>query len=313
MPATRHQYETFVRATPAEVWRAITDPDFTRRYFHGTRFETDLAPGSGHRYVTPDGRDAVDGTIEEVEPGRRLVMTWHVLYDTAMAEEPPSRVEWVLTPANDDGSVTRVTLRHLDLGLSPLTSANVELGWLVVLDGMKTLVETGEPLGAVDLDAPTVPDDHDQHRRLAATANGEAWELLGKLGDEPASEEEAFELLARAWAAAYHWRRAASPDAPQQARAAWLLSRASVVAGDVDAALRHAERCAQLTAASAAAADFDHAYAHEARARALAAAGSLDEAAAARRLAIEIAIADDEDREIVEADLASGPWFGLAT
>ena len=41
-------------------------------------------------------------------------MTWHVLYDAAMAEEPPGRVEWLLTE-NGDG-VTRVTTVHRDLG-----------------------------------------------------------------------------------------------------------------------------------------------------------------------------------------------------
>ena len=39
MPPARHQYETYVRATPAQVWQAITDPAFTRQYFHGTAFE----------------------------------------------------------------------------------------------------------------------------------------------------------------------------------------------------------------------------------------------------------------------------------
>ena len=47
-----------------------------------------------------------------------------------MAEEPPGRVEWTLTPANDDGSVTRVTLRHGDLAMSPKTWENVRIGWV---------------------------------------------------------------------------------------------------------------------------------------------------------------------------------------
>ena len=147
MAAAQHVYETFVRATPDEVWTAITDPEFTRRYFHHTAFETELVPGAGHRYVLPDGTDAVDGTIEEVEPGRRLVLTWRVLYNPAMAQEPPSRVEWILTAANAEGSITQITLRHLALGDSPLTSDNVAVGWNGVLDSLKTLLETGEPLG----------------------------------------------------------------------------------------------------------------------------------------------------------------------
>jgi hypothetical protein len=69
-----------------------------------------------------------------------------------MAEEPPSRVEWILRPANADGTVTRVTLRHLDLGMSPLTSDNVAVGWVGVLESMKSLLETGEGLGDLHID-----------------------------------------------------------------------------------------------------------------------------------------------------------------
>jgi len=48
-----------------------------------------------------NGVPAVEGTTEVLEPPHRLVMTWHVLYDAAMAEEPASRVEWTLSEAAD--------------------------------------------------------------------------------------------------------------------------------------------------------------------------------------------------------------------
>ena len=159
MSAPTHVYEIFVKASPQRVWQAITDPDYTRRYFHRTAIESTFEPGAGYRYVLPDGSGAIDGTIEEVEPEQRLVMTWHTLYDAALAEEPVSRVEWTLTPANDDATVTRVTLRHLDLARSPGTWANVRLGWVGVLDSMKTLLETGDELGAVDTGDGPVADD----------------------------------------------------------------------------------------------------------------------------------------------------------
>ncbi len=58
--------------------------------------------------------------------------------------------------------------------------------------------------------------------------------------------------------------------------------------------------------------DFDLAYAHEAKARALACLGRLDEAAVELRAAYAIQIADDGDRSIIDGDLASEPWYGLA-
>lgn len=310
MAATRHIYESFIRATPGEVWAAITQPEFTRRYFHHTAFTTDLRPGSAHRYVLPDGADAVDGIIEEVEPGRRLVLTWHVLYDSAMAEEPPGRVEWILRPANDEGTVTRVTLRHLDLGMSPLTSNNVAVGWVGVLESMKSLLETGEGLGDLHIDSePSSGDDRSAHRRLAAAANGEAWELLST---DNLDESQRDELVERAHASAYHWRRGADPEAVEQARACWLLARAHIVARNVEPALRQAARCAVLTEGSPGSKDFDVAYAHEARARALALAGRGDDAERERAAALAVPIAAAEDRTIVEADIAAGPWFDLA-
>ena len=53
--------------------------------------------------------------------------------------------------------------------------------------------------------------------------------------------------------------------------------------------------------------DFDLAYAHEATARALKALGRDDEAARSWEAATAVPIADDEDRQHLEEDLAVGP------
>ena len=50
---------------------------------------------------------------------------------------------------------------------------------------------------------------------------------------------------------------------------------------------------------------------YESRARALACLGELDQAREAYRRAGAVKIADEQDRAIVETDLASGPWYGL--
>ena len=79
--------------------------------------------GAPYLFALPDGSPAVDGTIEELDPPYRLVQTWHVRYDPAMAAEPPSRVEWTLTRAGE--GLTRLRVVHGDLARSPLTAANV--------------------------------------------------------------------------------------------------------------------------------------------------------------------------------------------
>lgn len=313
MAATAHMYEIFIKAPRERVWEALTDPEVTKRYFFHTRLESSFRPGEPFRYVIDStDADAVDGVIETFDPPNRLVMTWHVLYDPEMAAEPPSRVEWKLTPANDDGSVTRVTLRHGGLALSPKTWSNVQLGWVQVIDGMKTLLETGESLPDLDV-APGAADATDVegnwHRTEAASANNSVWELLDGREYSPADADD---LLQRAYAAAYHWRRATGATAVNQARASWLLSRAHAVLGHGEVALHHADRCAALTSgAPDDVSDFDHAYVFEAKARALAALGRLDEAGEAYRRAMAVEIADDQDRTIVQGDLAAEPWYGL--
>ncbi len=307
MPATAHIYEIYIHAPLQRVWDALLDPEFTRQYFHGTTFLSDFRPGSGYRNVLPGDRDAVEGVIEEIDPPHRLVMTWHVLYDTALSAEPPGRVEWRLASANEDDSVTRVTLRHGDLALSPLTWEHVRLGWVEILDSLKTLIETGHPMPSVDTAEGLVTGDEVEgtwHRAQAIDANNSVWEML----DDPAPD--ATELLSRAYAASYHWARAEGRAPENAARAAWLLSRCHVVLGHADLALHHADECATVVA-EADLRDFDLGYAHEARARALALLGRDDEATVELAAARSVAIADPEDRAIFDADLASSPWFAL--
>lgn len=311
MTATAHRYEIFIAAPRQRVWDALLGEEFTTEYFHGTRFESTFEPGARFvNRIVESGMAAVDGTIEVIEPPSRLVYTWHVLYDAAMAEEPPGRVEWLLADANDAGTATRVTLRHGDLALSPATWRHVKLGWVAIIDGMKTLLETGRPMPAVDDEASEEQSDVDAawHRHQAAAANNSAFELLDgrELDDDAAAE-----LMDRVHAASYHWARAAGGTPLHLARAAYMVGKATAVVGRGEAALSAADRYERLLAVADDAADFDHAYVHELRARALAAAGRTEDARAERRRAEEFPIADEDDRAIVVGDLSTGPWFGI--
>ncbi len=313
MTATTHLYEIFIRAPRERVWEALVDPDQTVQYFFGTRIESSFRPGEKFRYVIEaDDSDAVEGEIETIDPPHRLVLTWRFLYDEELAAEPPGRVEWVLTPAGDDGQLTRVTLRHGDLALSPLTWAHVRLGWVNVIDSLKSLLETGEPLPRVDTRSETIDAaevEGNWHRAQAIEANNSAWALLDGRDHSPA---EADELLQRAYAAAYHWQRAAGATAANPARAAWLVSRAHATLGQGEAALHHARRCADLTElAGHEAEDFDQAYSYEASARALACLGRMEEAGEHYRRAAAVEIHDEQDRAVFAGDLAAEPWFGL--
>jgi hypothetical protein len=163
------------------------------------------------------------------------------------------------------------------------------------------MLETDPPAG----DTPAAAE---AHRAQAITANNSVWELLNT-ADRTAQDDE--DMVRRAYAAAYHWARAARRGPENEARASWLLSRVHAVLGRGEGALHHAQRCAAACAAGSLG-DFDLAYAHESTARALACLGRLDDAAKSLVAARGVPIADPEDRAIVDNDLAAEPWFGLA-
>jgi uncharacterized protein YndB with AHSA1/START domain len=305
MAITRHQYRVYIKSSVEQVWNAIIDPEFTRRYFHGTAFDAAPVTGQPYRTTMAGGLPAVDGTIEVCEPPNRLVMTWHVLYDAAMEQEPAGRVEWTLTSVGD--RLTQVDLVHGDLARSPLTWAHVRTGWVWILDALKTLLETGDVLPAATADADADADAIDDpagewHRAQGIDCNNSIWELVG----EPASPERDEELLRRAYAAAYHWQRAARSTPVNEMRARYMLSKVHHLTGQAERALHYADAtmalCTELDIA-----DFDLAYAHEARARALRALGRTDEAAGAWAAAKSTPIADPDDKAIVDQDLAEGP------
>jgi uncharacterized protein YndB with AHSA1/START domain len=138
-------FQLFIKATPEAIWDAIIKPEFTTRYFHGGRMETTGEAGTPMRMFGPDGAVWGDEIIQESEPPRRLVVGWRSLYNDEMAAEPRSRIAWEIEPR--EGGVCLVTLIHDQLENSPKTALNVSgEGWMGVLSGLKTLLETGQPM-----------------------------------------------------------------------------------------------------------------------------------------------------------------------
>jgi uncharacterized protein YndB with AHSA1/START domain/DNA-binding transcriptional ArsR family regulator len=139
---TTQVYQVFIKATPEQIWEAITNPDFTAKYFHGARIE--MKDG---RYVArgPKGELWGDDKVIEWDPPRRLVHGWRSLYDEEMAAEKPSRVTWEIEP--QEGGYCKLTATHDQLEGAPKTAKSVSgAGWMMVLSGLKTLLETGEPM-----------------------------------------------------------------------------------------------------------------------------------------------------------------------
>ena len=139
-------YRIFIKANPGAIWDAITKPEFTERYFYGSRVETTGEVGGPFRYHSPDGASLWgDESVVDADRPRRLVVTWRSLFDPGAASEPASRVTWAIDDQGDGTCL--LTAVHDGLERSPLTAAGVAgAGWMRVLSGMKTVLETGEPL-----------------------------------------------------------------------------------------------------------------------------------------------------------------------
>ncbi len=145
-PATTQVYQIFIKATPDAIWDAIIKPEFSARYFYGSRVETTGEVGAPFRYHAPDGSSLwADESVLESDRPRRLVVGWRSLYDPSLIEEPSSRVAWDIEP--HDGGFSLLTVTHDQLENSPGTAANVAgVGWMLVLSGLKTVLETGKGL-----------------------------------------------------------------------------------------------------------------------------------------------------------------------
>ena len=159
--ATTQVYRVWIKATPEAIWDAITKPEWTERYGYGGIPEFDLRPG--RPYVVHPGEamravpgvpdDIIDGEILEVDPPRRLSMTWRMLMDPAMAAEGFTKLTYEIEPTETTG--TRLTVIH-ELEGAPTLAAMVAGaaeaegaggGWAWALSDLKSLLETGSRLG----------------------------------------------------------------------------------------------------------------------------------------------------------------------
>jgi uncharacterized protein YndB with AHSA1/START domain len=109
----------------------------------GTVQECDWKPGAPWRIVFSDGRVADSGEVVEIDPPRKLVLTWrHELYPE-LTVEGYSRLTYDLEQQAD---LVRLTLIHeMDKPESKFIRA-VGSGWPIILSSLKSLLETGESL-----------------------------------------------------------------------------------------------------------------------------------------------------------------------
>lgn len=143
MASSRFVYVTYIRTTPQELWRALIEPEFTRRYWVETWQECEWTPGASWRLMIPDGRVGDSGEVLEIEPERRLVLSWRNEFKPELRAEGYSRATFELEPVG--GSVKLTVTHEIDRPDSKMIEA-VSGGWPHLLASLKSLLETGEPL-----------------------------------------------------------------------------------------------------------------------------------------------------------------------
>jgi uncharacterized protein YndB with AHSA1/START domain len=160
-------YTTYIQAAPEQVWRSLTEPSLTKRYWRHHKagvktFLSDWQKGSTYELAHEEVGLVVSDpgqVVLESEPYRRLSYTWHsftpewareVGMDEATADawraEPRSTVTFDIESAWH--GVVKLTVTHGDFSPSSSVLRGISDGWPAVLASLKTFLETGTALPA---------------------------------------------------------------------------------------------------------------------------------------------------------------------
>jgi uncharacterized protein YndB with AHSA1/START domain len=98
--------------------------------------------------------EIINGNVIECDPPRKLVQTWHPMFDPATTAEPPTRLTYEIT--EHTGGQCTVTITH-DVTGAPRVGGMVSGGgdpnrggggWPWTLSDLKSLLETGKRMSA---------------------------------------------------------------------------------------------------------------------------------------------------------------------
>ena len=142
-------YVTYIRATPDQVWNALTDADITASYW-GHANVSDWQQGSTWEHRRGDASGEVDiiGKVLETDPPNRLVITF--AGPDSLPEGGPSIVTFLIEPHED---IVRLTVTHENLPDQGMF-IGISNGWPAVLSNLKSLLETGAVLPQAPFEMP---------------------------------------------------------------------------------------------------------------------------------------------------------------
>jgi uncharacterized protein YndB with AHSA1/START domain len=134
-----------IKAEPEAIWAALTDGTVSPAYYYGFSIDSSFDEGAPYTY-TAGGAPMITGTVTDVVPAESMTMTFHGVWDPGVAALPETVVRYDLTaPAMPLPGITVLTMTHTGMPAGD-TAQNVANGWVLIMSGLKTLLETGEPL-----------------------------------------------------------------------------------------------------------------------------------------------------------------------
>ena len=139
-----YTYELFIGAPVGKVWQGLIDQEMTKQWVYGTRLDSKLKKGAPYAYIGDGDFKVVDGEILEIDPEKRLVMTWSAHWDDKVDKDRPSRVTYELSSVG--AATTKLRLVHDDFDGETATYASSVGSWAQMMSSLKTLLETGKPL-----------------------------------------------------------------------------------------------------------------------------------------------------------------------
>ena len=136
-------YVTYIETTAEKLWHALTDAEFTERYWFGHRVTSDWKVGSAFTLRLVHHDNDVTGEVLEYDPPRRLAYSF--LAHDGSDNGKPSRVTFELEPQRDQ---VRLTMVHDRFEPDSPALKSVSTGWPLILSSLKSYIECGKVLYA---------------------------------------------------------------------------------------------------------------------------------------------------------------------
>ena len=136
----RVSHELTVAVPASEVWRALTDPELTRRFYYGMSVASAWKRGSSISYTFGADQVGESGFVVDVVAGRRLSLDTRFLFDQSLAAEPSHETTWQLSAA---GTGTRIRLTYDVPDAAPLAAKLLHDDGDVPLRGLRLVVDAG--------------------------------------------------------------------------------------------------------------------------------------------------------------------------